>query len=91
MFQLVNLIFSSRECGVKFASVINVALGFLWFSLLLYNITVLYNINHVVSFLSCIYLRSLGLRICVLAHHHPVNMPNFIMSVCFICTLTQTV
>ena len=45
MFQLVNLIFSSRECGVKLASVIKVALGSLWFSLLLY-ITVLYNINN---------------------------------------------
>ena len=49
MFQLVNLIFSSRECGVKLASVLNVALGFLWFSMLLYSITIFYSINGVVS------------------------------------------
>ena len=58
MSQLVNLIFSSRESVVKFASVINVALGFSWFSLLLYSITVFYNINHVVS---CLELQLLAL------------------------------
>ena len=62
MFQLVNLIFSSRESVVKFASAIVVALGFSWFSLLLYSTTVIYNINFVVSFLSCICLRSLGFK-----------------------------
>ena len=60
MFQLVNLIFSSRESVVKFASVIVVALGFSWFSLLLYSITVIYNINFALSFLSCVCLHSLG-------------------------------
>ena len=50
MFQLVNLIFSSRESVVKFASVIKVALSSLWFLLLLY-ITVLYNINNNVWFI----------------------------------------
>ena len=58
MFQLVNLILSSRECGVKLASVINVALGSLWFSLLLYSITVFYSINGV---LSCLELHLLVL------------------------------
>ena len=58
MFQLVNLIFSSRECGVKLASVINVALGSLWFSLLLYSITIFYSINGV---LSCLKLHLLAL------------------------------
>ena len=58
MFQLVNLIFSSREFNVKFASVINVALGSLWFSLLLYIITILYIINGV---LSCLKLHLLAL------------------------------
>ena len=49
MFQLVNLIFSSRESTVEFASAIFVALGSSWFSLLLY-ITVLYDINNDIWF-----------------------------------------
>ena len=92
MFQLVNLIFSSRESVVKFASAIVVALGSMWFSLLLYSTTVIYNINFVVSFLSCICFALVGfLRMFILALHYSVAMLSFVFSVCFICTWTQTV
>ena len=46
MFQLVSLIISSGEFHVMLTSVTNSALGYKWFSLLLY-ITVLYNINDI--------------------------------------------
>ena len=54
MFQLVSLMISSGEFHVMLTSVTNSALGYKWFSLLLY-ITVLYNINDIGVFKLCLF------------------------------------